>query len=174
MHNVELWANGSKQLNNISLPYITCGNDNNVTVWSCSFEVSWDLLPARLSNIQMIHVHKGLVNAEDETLAEELEFVGAICPGLPEGVEEMDWKGCELDSRTITDLNYNSDYSDIWQAIIGPQNQSTTSTSTSATEATTTAAAILTSSNTNMLLFLAIFVTYSCVHSLLIYPFTVV
>ena len=51
---------------------------------------------------QVIHVHRPLKNAPDsgiEVDLSEYEFIGAVCPGNPEGNGDFDFRGCGTDNR---------------------------------------------------------------------------
>ena len=68
----------------------------------CLVNIHTDLLPANVTYFQTIHVHRPLKNAPGSGIdvdVSEYEFIGAVCPGNPEGNGNFDFRGCGTDNR---------------------------------------------------------------------------
>lgn len=118
---------------------------------------SWTYLPPNVHFFQMVHAHFNLTNSLLEP-ADSREFFGTICSGFDSGtithpwvpiyqvhqpiplaseLMEIDWRGCEMDSRTITNLDSNSQYSEVWLQFVDVP-EVTTTTPKSTTQVLTT------------------------------------
>lgn len=68
----------------------------------CLVNIHTDLLPANVTYSQIIHVHRPLKNnptTDIEVDLREYEFIGAVCPGNPEGNGNFDFRGCGTDNK---------------------------------------------------------------------------
>ena len=72
----------------------------------------------------MIHFHRPLTFKSAELrkrreAGNPLEFVGAVCPGFD--LDNIDWKGCGMDTRAVADKDRVKENSDVWAEAVDAQ-----------------------------------------------------
>ena len=85
--------NKAKQRNFDNIESTTC---------RCVVNIHTDLLPANVTYFQILHIHRPLKNAPNSGIDIDLgdyEFIGAVCPGNPEGNGYFDFRGCGTDNK---------------------------------------------------------------------------
>ena len=99
--------------------------------FQCDITVPWSLLPANVTNFQMMNAHYPFNVNNNQS------FVSALCPGYSNetNTDPFDWVGCMTDTRTVAERR--EQHSWVWLQALGMTTTTTTTTTKSTTKSTT-------------------------------------
>jgi hypothetical protein len=112
-HRVQFFNNSVEVQSNVQqgVDAVHCDYKSNCASWNCHLNLDWSILPANVTHFQAVHV---------STSGEAPQFI-ASCPGNL-SQDPVDFRGCQLDGRSVIPREINYQYSDVWKNAVEEHN----------------------------------------------------